>query len=351
MRRLVLNLLKISAMLIIVIMAASCGGKKKLPKNYYKVDDQVYEIKYGQIINHGEVEGGFDLELRLCCENGNDFISLKILSTQAERLPYTTINNPNGSWVLGYNNGSYNSIGTLSSGKVVIDRSKDGYIIEIECNDQYNNKIEGYFKGGLNKNDENNLVHAVPGYVLPDEIYDEVARLIPIYSGLTPPDMTGEYVSSPHILVYLSYVDPDSIQLYGDRYIAFGYNNKQMNFYGKQYDPEQGGDIEEICYGVKITGENDCFTCYYVVDGYPGGYYAQQSFIFSGKKTDEGLLDFHNAVVMLENSGHPELPAKNSYKVLKDKDGLAENNNWLAKRSNTSIKKLNDEDLFKIWMK
>lgn len=352
MRSKVSNLLKISALIMIVIMSAACGRKNKLPKNYYKVDDQVYEIKYGQIINHGEVEGVFDLELRLCCENGNDFINFKILSSQAENLPYTTINNPNGSWIVGYNNGSYNSIGTIKSGKVVIDRSKDGYIIEIECNDQYNNKVEGYFKGELDKSDENNLVHKIPNYVLPNEIYDEVTELLPLYEGLTPPNMTGEYVSSPHILFYESYAEnPDSIQYYSDRYVGFIYDSKQMNFYAKQYDPEEDKYIEEIQYGVKITGENDNFTCYYVVDGYPGGYYAQQAFIFSGKKTNDGIEDFHTAVVLLETSGHPDMPAKNSYRILKDEDGLAENNNWMSKKNAYQTKRLQDEDLFKMWMK
>lgn len=352
MRSKVSNLLKISALIMIVIMSAACGRKNKLPKNYYKVDDQVYEIKYGQIINHGEEEGDFDLELRLCCENGNDFINFKILSSQAENLPYTTINNPNGSWIVGYNNGSYNSIGTIKSGKVVIDRSKDGYIIEIECNDQYNNKVEGYFKGELDKSDENNLVHKIPNYVLPNEIYDEVTELLPLYEGLTPPNMTGEYVSSPHILFYESYAEnPDSIQYYSDRYVGFIYDSKQMNFYAKQYDPEEDKYIEEIQYGVKITGENDNFTCYYVVDGYPGGYYAQQAFIFSGKKTNDGIEDFHTAVVLLETSGHPDMPAKNSYRILKDEDGLAENNNWMSKKNAYQTKRLQDEDLFKMWMK
>ncbi len=352
MRSKVSNLLKISALIMIVIMSAACGRKNKLPKNYYKVDDQVYEIKYGQIINHGEVEGVFDLELRLCCENGNDFINFKILSSQAENLPYTTINNPNGSWIVGYNNGSYNSIGTIKSGKVVIDRSKDGYIIEIECNDQYNNKVEGYFKGELDKSDENNLVHKIPNYVLPNEIYDEVTELLPLYEGLTPPNMTGEYVSSPHILFYESYAEnPDSIQYYSDRYVGFIYDSKQMNFYAKQYDPEEDKYIEEIQYGVKITGGNDNFTCYYVVDGYPGGYYAQQAFIFSGKKTNDGIEDFHTAVVLLETSGHPDMPAKNSYRILKDEDGLAENNNWMSKKNAYQTKRLQDEDLFKMWMK
>lgn len=125
-----------------------------------------------------------------------------------------------------------------------------------------------------------------------------------------------------------------------------------MNFYGKQFDSINNKYIEEIQYGVKITGENDYFTCYYVVDGYPGGYYAQQSFIFSGKKTAEGLEDFHAAVILLETSNNPSMYAKNSFRVLKDYDGLAEEENWLSK-SGINAKKSSgkNNDLFDIWMK
>lgn len=348
------NLLAISAM-ILVVLFVSCGGGK-LPKHYFKVGDKVYEIKSGTIINNGENEdGGFNLSLRLYTESGADFINFNILSPQAEKLPLRTFTDIEGSWVEGYtSSGSYTNMGNINSGSLIIDRSGDGYIIEIECTDQYSNKVEGYYKGSLSIKDENNLVHVLPEYVLPEEIYDAVTECFPVYSGVTPPDMSGEYVSSPHILIYESWSDnPDSVQYFNDRYMGFVYDSKQMNFYGKQLIDEQNDVYDEvISYGVKITGENDYFTCYYVVDGYPGGYYAQQSFIFSGKKTDAGLEDFHTAVVLLETSGNPDLQPKNSFRVLKDEDGLAEENNWLSKRGTVKDKSLGkDEELFKMWMK
>ena len=211
--------------------------------------------------------------------------------------------------------------------------------------------MKGYFKGDLSKVDEDNLVHKVPDYVLPSEIYDEVIQYIPIYSGVTPPNMEGEYVSAPHALIYESYADnPDSLQFYSDRYLGFIYANKQMNFYGKQYDSASRVYVEEIQYGVKITGSDDNFTCYYVVDGYVQGFYAQQSFIFSGKKTPQGLENFHVAVILLETSGHPNMYPNNSYRVLKDYDGLAETNYWLSGKSGGSVK-AKSGNAFDIWMK
>jgi hypothetical protein len=124
-----------------------------------------------------------------------------------------------------------------------------------------------------------------------------------------------------------------------------------MNFYGKQYDSLENRYIEEIQYGLKITGSEDNFTCYYVVDGYVEGFYAQQSFIFSGKKTNAGLDDFHVAVILLETSGHPNMFPVNSYRVLKDYDGLAENNYWLSGKSGNNIAASKKNNAFDIWMK
>lgn len=346
------KLSKISVLLILVVII-SCG-RNKLPDNYYKVGETVYELKSGTIINKGAVDDGFNIDLRLYCENTQDFISFNFVSEQAESLASTTHSDFSGSWVVGYNsNGSYTNLGNITSGSLIINRSADGYQIEFDCIDQYSNNVVGEFKGNLSKVDENNLVHVLPDYVLPEEIYNTVNQYIPIYSGVTPPDMKGEYVSSPHALIYESYAEnPDSLQFYSDRYVGFLYNNNQMNFYGKQFDSINNKYIEEIQYGVKITGENDYFTCYYVVDGYPGGYYAQQSFIFSGKKTAEGLEDFHAAVILLETSNNPSMYAKNSFRVLKDYDGIAEEENWLSKSVvNTKKSSGKNNDLFDIWMK
>lgn len=350
MKSLASNLIKISSLILVIIFLASCWGRNNKPENHFTIGDATYEIKSGVIINNGETENGFNLDLRLYDEKGENFLSFSLVSPQAESLPSTTFNNIEGAWVLGYNeNGNFDS-GYIQSGKLVISRSSDGYSIDIKCTDQYGNDIEGYYKGELSKKDENNLVHKVPNYVLPTEIYEDVTKLLPVYSGSNPPDMKGEYVSTPHALIYESYAEkPDSLQFYSDRYLGFSYINKEMTFYGKQFDSLTNKYVEEIQYGVKITGDNDYFTCYYVVDGYVQGYYAQQSFIFSGKKTDSGLEDFHTAVVLLETSGNPNMYAKHSFRVLKDYDGLAEKNNWLSGRSEAPTAKGGNP--FDIWMK
>ena len=353
MRNTTSNLIRISALILVIIFFVSCKPRNKY-NNYFKIGDVNYEIKSGVIINNGETEGGFNLEVRLYDDTKTNFVNFSVVSEQAESVVATNFNGVEGSWVLGYaENGSYENMATLKNGKFSMTRSSGGYIVDFDYTDQYSTKVEGYFKGELSKVDENNLVHKLPDYVLPSEIYDEVTKYIPIYSGVNPPNMTGEYVSAPHALIYESYADnPDSLQFYSDRYLGFIYANKQMNFYGKQYDSLEKAFVEEIQYGVKITGDDDDFTCYYIVDGYVQGYYAQQSFIFSGKKTPQGLENFHVAVILLETSGHPNMYPKLSYRILRDYDGLAESNYWLSgKSASVEAGMTKKNNAFDIWMK
>ena len=352
MKKIVSNLLYISILLLIIATATSC--RRDLPNNYFIVDGEVYEVNAGFLVNNGETQGGFDLDLQLISGDGSNYINFSIVSPQAEKLINKTYNNPSGFWVVGYqSNGKYKSMAQINKGYIVVDRKSDGYVININCTDQYGNEIEGYYKGRLSNTDKNNIVHAIPDYVIPEEIYSDVEEYFPIYFGTDIPDIDGEYLSSPHVLVYQSDSEtPDSIVYFSDCYVGFMYRNNQMSFFKKQFDTEQGKDIEEIYYNVKISGDDNYFTCYYVIDGYPDGYYAQQSFLFSGRKTDQGIEDFHTAVILLETSGHPYLPAKNTFRVLKDQDGMAYMNNWMTKspapkRGSTN----NDADSFRMWMK
>lgn len=344
MKKTVSNLFSISLLLLIFSSLTACKGK--LPDNYFKVDGEAYEINSGYIINNGQVSGGFDIDLKLSSGDGKNYIVFGIVSEQAESLDSKTYTNFDGKWVAG------SDMAGLGNGSIVVDRKSGGYTIDFKCKDKYSNDIEGHFKGYLSNKDNDNTVDIIPNYVIPEEIYNDVEEYFDIYFGNNVPDIDGQYISSPHALVYQSDSgNPDSVIFYSDRYVGFMRSGSQMNFYAKQYDPEQGKDIEEIYYNVKISGDNDCFTCYYVVDGYPNGYYAQQSFLFSGKKTELGIEDFRTAVILLETSGHPYLPPKNTFRVLKDNDGIAYSENWLSKSPAPKRNQNNDVDLFKMWMK
>ena len=74
------NLIRISALLLVIAIFVSCKPRIKYD-NYFKIGENVYEITHGGFINKGETEGGFKLDLRLYGEAGSNFLSFNIVSS------------------------------------------------------------------------------------------------------------------------------------------------------------------------------------------------------------------------------------------------------------------------------
>lgn len=177
-------------------------------------------------------------------------------------------------------------------------------------------------------------------------LYEAVTAHINIYIGENPPAIYGQFLSHPHILIHSTFSQDTIGSQYSDRYIAFERNGDKVNFYGKQ------GDYEEVYRDLYVIGEGENFTCYYITEGYPDGLYAKQSTIFSGNwnETLGGLGDFKVAVILLETSGNPNLAPKNSFRILGDGDGLAENDPWLfGKGGDFGTREMSDEAAFRMF--
>lgn len=197
----------------------------------------------------------------------------------------------------------------------------------------------------------------VPESVLPPTVSEAISDYFVVYSGYNPVQVRGQFVSRPHALMANSldpdYNYPDTVIFYNDRYICFERtNNGAVNFYGKQWDDEYENYYEEVYRNLNSVGEGDNFTCYFLTEGYPNGMYALQSTIFSGKWGESygGIKDFQVAVILLENSGNPNLAPEGSYRVLGDFDGLAQDTNWMAKKASFNHEvKVSDEDAFRMF--
>ena len=140
MRNTTSNLIRISALILVIIFFVSCKPRNKY-NNYFKIGDVNYEIKSGVIINNGETEGGFNLEVLLYDDTKTNFVNFSVVSEQAESVVATNFNGVEGSWVLGYaENGSYENMATLKNGKFSMTRSSGGYIVDFDYTDQYSTK-------------------------------------------------------------------------------------------------------------------------------------------------------------------------------------------------------------------
>lgn len=196
----------------------------------------------------------------------------------------------------------------------------------------------------------------LPTSVLPKSLDSIVKQYITVNTGENPSLFNGhfgQFVSRPHTLIY-STIANDTVSVYNDRYIAFQFNDEYhlVDFFGKQWDDNKHEFYYETKRQLNVIGHGENFTCYYLTEGYPNGYKAKQATVFSGRWDDSygGLKDFQVAVILLVTSGNPNLAPANSFRVLGDGDGLAQDTPWITgKRTIFDEVTVSAEDAFSMF--
>ena len=164
--------------------------------------------------------------------------------------------------------------------------------------------------------------------LIPLDILEAIEDLgIEINEGKNPPNIEGTYLVSTLQLVKST--TGRNIATQWDKYVTFsGQNNTTLTIdanYTMQTDYPHGVMNSEGP-GSFIVGEGNKFTV--VVDGTreQGGYTAKTVEIFSGEISDAGIINYHWAVMMINDSGDPLgiwIPNSTGY-AKKDSDGFSE---------------------------
>ncbi len=163
---------------------------------------------------------------------------------------------------------------------------------------------------------------------VPDEIRTQFEQSMPLHTGNTPPDISGQYLADNFTLTGSSLSGDVIGREYTDKYVAF---IREAN--GKlSYRSKEGTLLEEGSddVTVEIVGSNNNFTAYFIATGVSNGISIKHSTVISGTLTSNGISNFHYGFVMLEKGSDPSnlvVPEK-SYRTFKDGDGLAEKYNW-----------------------
>jgi len=168
----------------------------------------------------------------------------------------------------------------------------------------------------------------VSSSIIPNSVRTQLEALgMPVYSGTTPPDISGQYLVNTLSLVGSSDNDYEVGHVFADQYIAF-----IMGPDGKiTYREKQGGgssESEDVF--VEIIGNSNYFTAYFVATGVSRDISTKQSTVISGTMTSEGIKDYYYTFIMLEKGPDPDnkLVPVNTFRVFKDGNGLASKYTW-----------------------
>jgi len=168
----------------------------------------------------------------------------------------------------------------------------------------------------------------VPSSIIPDAIRGTFETSMPIYSGTSPPDISGQYRANSLKLTGSS-ISGDKLSAIADLYLAFvKKSNGKLSYREKQADGESGSDDVVV----EVVGSNNNFTAYFEADGVSAGIRTKMSTVISGTFTSSGISNFSYGFVMLEKGYDPnnDLVPVNTYRTFKDGDGLAERYTWLS---------------------
>jgi len=174
-------------------------------------------------------------------------------------------------------------------------------------------------RSGLSE-DINNLI--------PDNILEAIGDLgIEINGGKNPPNIEGTYFVDTLVLVKST--AGGNIVTQWDKYVTFSKQDNTALTIDADYTMQLEGDVGPMSSkgpGSYIVGEGNKFTV--VVDGTreQGGFTAKTVEIFSGEISDLGILNYHWAVMMIDNSGNPlnVWIADGTGYAKKDGDGFSE---------------------------
>ena len=172
----------------------------------------------------------------------------------------------------------------------------------------------------------------IPNGVIPQEIRDQFEEYMPIYEGVTPPDITGEYLCHPDLLVFSSD---------GQYYPGYQFSPLYFAFYDQTpsgmaaYKEHQVNSFVEAP-EVYVVGSGNNFTAYFISHGIRndnnGNWEAtyKMSNIISGTITEDGIVDYRSAFIMLEKDDpYHRLMDVNEYRIFEDGDGLVVNYDWM----------------------
>jgi len=143
-----------------------------------------------------------------------------------------------------------------------------------------------------------------------------------INTGNNPPNIEGVYFVSPSILQASSVPgDTPGIQ-FPD--ITMNFSNQDSDNLTIDFTGDSGPEVYDGD-GSFISGDNNRFSVFLIINVTSGGQTAETTFAISGQLGDDGIENVQVAVLMLDDNGDPGdyFIENNTGRVLYDEDGFS----------------------------
>ena len=166
--------------------------------------------------------------------------------------------------------------------------------------------------------------------VIPIEIREKMEPYINIYDGSNPPNIEGSFVVSEAVLSHDSKNGFEVGHKFNDIFVRFmnqNMINNTLDYEEKESKSKSSGT------GCFISGEGDNFSVFFNTEGevyYDYTISLKEALVISGTKTPDGIKNLQYAFVIVDKSSDPDkhVMGVGDFRVIIDKDGLAESCSW-----------------------
>lgn len=165
--------------------------------------------------------------------------------------------------------------------------------------------------------------------VIPEEIRTEIEQFIPIYDGVTPPNVEGSYYMDPEALIGTSLSYDQIGKHFSSEYQKFSGQDMVKNTINMVR--VQGGGSEWMKgTGAFISGSGDNFTIYFDMEGESSGIPVKEAIVLSGTKTPAGIKNLTWGFILKEKGDDPHgyVVPVGSFRIAADEDGMSESVEW-----------------------
>lgn len=174
--------------------------------------------------------------------------------------------------------------------------------------------------GGSNSFDGS--INSISNFVGSDILDTMIDLGMNINSGDNPPNIVGEYLSSPNVLENSNVPSDWPGRVFSDYQSEFSnQQGLQIDFSG--FHPT-GNQIDEG-YGSFISGDGNLFSVFLITETEIRDSKADTVIVYSGEISPDGIYSYQRAIFMKDNHGNSTVFLENGQgRILVDEDGLAE---------------------------
>lgn len=202
----------------------------------------------------------------------------------------------------------------------LVDKSMNGVVDQLKENTSYH--LRAYATNAEGTGYGSDLIIATPYQNA--EVFDELAKYMPVYYGNNPPDISGTYTFDPVMMVYDASYDYKPGETFGALEIVFNNESICKDFCTlESYDQSKSYHFRSTLFIVQGSGNN--FSCFIKEEGHVEDIPVTFISIFSGTIISSGIKDLYHGWCLEskgDDSNYP-LTEEGTIRVFKDGEGLS----------------------------